>query len=123
MRTRSRDGALLVLHQGRLQAHVLGGQLVGDVLDGEAFTQLAVSTDGERFLRVFEGLEVVSTSTTRPIVRLEGTEADKDAYGDGAFWFDPSGRYVISGSGPLRVWNAETGKRTGPKRDDRCPER
>jgi WD40 repeat protein len=123
MQTRARDGALLVLHQGRLQAHVLGGRLVGDVLDGEAFTQLAVSQDGERFLRVVEGLEIVSTSKHPSIVPLEGTAADKDAYGDGAFWFDPLGKYVISGSGPLRVWSAETGKRTGPKRDERCPER
>lgn len=123
VQTRSRDGALIVLHQGRLQAHVLGGRLIGDVLDGEALTQLAVTRDGEKFLRVVDGLEVVSTSTARASVLLEGTEADRDAYGDEMFWFDPLGKYVVSGGGPLRVWNAETGKRVGPKRDERCPAR
>lgn len=122
IQTRPRDGALLVFHLGWFQAHVLGGRLIGDVLSDEPLKQLAVSQDGERFVRFDERLTLMETKVRGSAVPVEGTEDDKDAYGD-AFVFDLAGKYLISGTGPLRVWSAETGKRVGPKRDERCPQR
>lgn len=122
IQTRARDGALVVLHLGYFQSHVLGGRLIGDLLGGEPLKQLGVSPDGERFVRFDERLLLMETKVASSVIPVDGTEADKDAFGD-AFLFDPAGKYLISESGPLRVWSTETGKRVGPKRDERCPGR
>jgi WD40 repeat protein len=118
---RARDDALLVLDRGHVQARFEAGRLVAEDLAADAMRQLSVSSDGEMFLRFANRLEVVETKPGGRVVELEGSEVDKDAFSDQELVFAPGNGFVMSALfGPLRIWSTATGKRVGPKRDERC---